>query len=108
MWKSLTPLLVACLLTLSSAALGHAESVAEKAPPTQSEAAKPETPPATQSVSLPATLPPDMFTGPVREAYQVATEMPEILNELNCHCGCKRSQGHASLLYCFTDDHAAG
>lgn len=102
------PLLAACLLTLSSAALGQAESVAEKAAPTQSEAAKPEIPPATQTASLPTTLPPDMFTGPAREAYQVATQIPEVLNELNCHCGCKQSQGHANLLHCFTDGHAAG
>lgn len=105
MWK---PLLAACLLTLSSAALGYAESVAEKTSLIQSEIATPETPPATQTAALPATLPPDMFTGPARQAYQVATEIPEILNELNCHCGCKQSQGHANLLHCFTDGHAAG
>ena len=100
MWK---PLIAACLFTLSSAALGHAESGGEKSPP-----AKPETRLATQTVALPATLPPHMFTGIARQAYQVATEIPEVLNELNCHCGCKRSQGHANLLYCFTDGHAAG
>ena len=105
MWK---PLIAACLFTLSSAGLGQAESVAAKASPMQSKAATTETQPATQTAVLPATLPPDMFTGPAREAYQVATEIPEVLNELNCHCGCKRSQGHANLLHCFTDGHAAG
>ena len=99
MWK---PLIAACLFTLSSAALGHARSGGEKSP------AKPETQLATQAVALPATLPPHMFTGTARQAYQVATEIPEVLNELNCHCGCKRSQGHANLLHCFTDGHAAG
>jgi hypothetical protein len=111
MWKPLSQPIVfiaACLFTLSSAALGHAESVVEKTPPPQSQVATPETPPATQTAALPATLSPDMFTGTAREAYQVATEIPEVLNELNCHCGCKRSQGHANLLHCFTDGHAAG
>lgn len=91
--------MLAGLLMLGTLALSRAELTPQHAPATPSE------PP---SASLPATLPPDMFTGTVRQAYQVAADMPEVLAELNCHCGCDRSQGHRNLLDCFSDTHAVG
>jgi hypothetical protein len=90
MWKQLIML---GLFTLSTAVLGWTESAPD---------------PAGQTAALPATLPPDMFSGQVRQAYQIATDMPEVLAELNCHCGCDKSQGHRHLLDCFSDDHAVG
>ena len=90
--------MMAGLLMLGTLALSQAESTPHRSPAT------PEPP----SASLPATLPPDMFTGTVRQAYQVAADMPGVLAELNCHCGCDRSQGHRNLLDCFSDTHAVG
>ena len=87
--------MMAGLLTLGTLALSQAESTPHRSP-------------ATPSAALPTTLPPDMFTGTVRQAYQVAADMPEVLAELNCHCGCDRSQGHRNLLDCFSDTHAVG
>ncbi len=51
---------------------------------------------------LVATLSPEMYTGKARAAYQVAKEIPEILVELPCFCGCVDSLGHRNNLYCFT------
>ena len=87
--------MMAGLLMLGTLALSQAESTPHRSP-------------ATPSASLPTTLPPDMFTGTVRQAYQVAADMPGVLAELNCHCGCDRSQGHRNLLDCFSDTHAVG
>lgn len=95
--------MTAGLLTLGTLALSQAESMPQHAPTAPSEP-----PSATRSAALPATLPPDMFTGTVRQAYQVAADMPGVLAELNCHCGCDRSQGHRNLLDCFSDTHAVG
>ncbi len=58
--------------------------------------------------SLPATLSSEFFTGEVKEGYQIAEAIPDILAELRCYCGCDRSIGHRNLLDCFVDDHAAG
>jgi hypothetical protein len=54
------------------------------------------------------TLPPSMFIGRAREAYQVAQDIPEVLQQVQCYCGCKQSAGHENNLYCFTDGHGAG
>ena len=59
------------------------------------------------SLKIP-TLPPEMFTGKAREAYQVAKEIPEVLSQVQCYCGCKESDGHQSNFFCFTDQHGAG
>jgi hypothetical protein len=58
--------------------------------------------------ALPTPLPADLFTGQTREAYKAAAEIPDILAGLHCYCGCDKSLGHRSLLYCFVDDHGAG
>jgi hypothetical protein len=54
-----------------------------------------------------ATLDPSRFTGRAREAYQAAKEIPEVLNQLPCYCGCMQNFGHKNNLYCFHDDHGA-
>lgn len=55
--------------------------------------------------TLPATLPPDIFTGNVRLAYQAAKEIPATLAQIPCYCHCDMSQGHKSLHSCFQDHH---
>lgn len=52
------------------------------------------------------TLDPKLFTGKVALAHQAAREIPDVLDELHCYCGCDRTAGHVSLLSCYTDRHA--
>ncbi len=56
---------------------------------------------------LPKTLDPNLFKGKAKEAYQVAREIPEILAQMPCFCGCE-TYGHENLLDCFVDNHGAG
>ncbi len=63
--------------------------------------------PAQTPVKYP-TLPPSNFTGRAREAYQAALDVPEVLKEVQCYCGCAASDGHKNNLYCFMDLHGAG
>ena len=45
--------------------------------------------------------------GKAAAAHRVAREIPDVLDQLYCYCGCDKHQGHKSLLSCFTDGHAA-
>jgi len=56
---------------------------------------------------LPKTLDPNLIKGEDREGYQIAKEIPEILAQLPCFCGCK-AVGHENLLDCFVDEHGVG
>ena len=56
---------------------------------------------------LPKTLDPNLIKGEDREGYQVAKEIPEILAQLPCFCGCE-AVGHENLLDCFVDEHGVG
>lgn len=51
------------------------------------------------------TQDPAKFSGTARLAYQAAKEIPEILNQLPCFCGCMQNFGHKNNLYCFRDNH---
>ncbi len=53
------------------------------------------------------TLDPALFTGPAREAYQLARKNPALFSQLHCYCGCDRTYGHKSLLDCYRDKHGA-
>ena len=53
------------------------------------------------------TLDPAGFTEEVAIAYQIARDIPDVLDQLHCHCNCHSAYGHASLLSCYTDGHAA-
>ena len=53
------------------------------------------------------TLDPAQFVGKAAAAHRVAREVPDLLDQLYCYCGCDKNQGHKSLLSCFTDGHAA-
>jgi hypothetical protein len=57
-----------------------------------------------------ATLNPDMFGDPrIKKAYQVAKEIPWVLDSIYCYCMCEESPAfkHKSLLSCYVDKHAA-
>ena len=54
-------------------------------------------------------LSPALFTDEkTRAAYQVAKDIPEVLEELPCFCGCMSSFGHKNNLFCFKDQHGSG
>jgi len=76
-------------------------------PPAPTPATQPS-PPAAAAAPLPTPLPAELFTGPARDAYRAAAEIPDVLAGLACYCGCAKSHGHRHLLDCFVDDHGAG
>lgn len=52
-------------------------------------------------------LDPSRFTRPeVQRTYQIATKIPEVLNQLYCWCGCENRGVHRSNLGCFEDEMA--
>ena len=53
------------------------------------------------------TLPPSLFSGKVREAYAIARDIPEVLDQLYCYCRCRENFGHKNLLSCYVDNHAS-
>jgi hypothetical protein len=57
------------------------------------------------------TLEPGLFRNPtIRKAYQVAKDIPWVLDSIYCFCFCEESPAfrHKSLLSCYVDGHAAG
>jgi hypothetical protein len=56
----------------------------------------------------PATLSPRLFRGKVAEAYRIAKDAPELVEQMACYCGCDRSDGHRNNLDCYVDRHAVG
>ena len=57
-----------------------------------------------------ATMSPSYFSrdARARAAYQVAKDIPEVLAELPCFCGCMSAYGHENNLFCFRDEHGSG
>jgi hypothetical protein len=53
------------------------------------------------------TLSPQLFTGKVRNAYEIARAIPEVLDRLYCYCRCRENFGHKNLLTCYVDTHAS-
>jgi hypothetical protein len=51
------------------------------------------------------TMDPAQFTGRARTAYEAAKEVPEVLAQLPCYCGCMSGFGHKNNLDCFHDTH---
>jgi hypothetical protein len=43
----------------------------------------------------------------VGEVYQMAAEIPGVMDGVYCYCECLTNFGHYSLLECFINDHAA-
>jgi hypothetical protein len=94
---------VCLLLVPGIASSGSAQQ--SQAPHTDSVPAHHETAP---TGPLPATLDPSLFTEPVAQnAYSIAARIKKVLYQQPCYCHCDRSQGHGSLLDCFTAKHAA-
>lgn len=58
---------------------------------------------------FPVTLSPSTYTNEtLQTAYSLAKEIPEVLVQLPCLCGCHaQAEDHGSLLDCYVDDHAA-
>ena len=87
---------------------------AERAAPSPAlQAAPGKVPPYHESAAaarpFPPLLPAAYFrtTPLVAKAYQLASEIPEVLAQEPCYCYCDR-YGHKSLLDCYASDHAAG
>ena len=54
-------------------------------------------------------LSPALFTdAKARAAYQTAKDIPEVLEQLPCFCGCMMNMGHKNNLFCFKDQHGSG
>ena len=51
------------------------------------------------------TLDPALFSGKTRVAYEAAREVPEVLAQLPCYCGCMSGFNHKNNLDCFHDEH---
>ena len=100
--------LIACLIATLSAcnrADNHAAQPISAAPKVRIPAHFTEAPPL---ASLGPTLSPGQFTGVVKQAYQVAKDIPQTLAQLPCFCDCDKSIGHKSLHSCYEDEHAVG
>lgn len=58
--------------------------------------------------ALPETLSPALFNDTLAQnAFTIAARIKKVLYQQPCYCHCDRSQGHTSLLDCFTGRHAA-
>lgn len=53
------------------------------------------------------TLAPEQFSGKVRSSYEIARQIPEVLDKLYCYCRCRENSGHLNLLSCYVDTHAS-
>jgi len=58
--------------------------------------------------TLPETMDPAQFENPVvKNAYALSAKVKKVLYQQPCYCHCDRSQGHNSLLDCFTSKHGS-
>jgi hypothetical protein len=68
-----------------------------------------ETEPSVQLSKSDGVLSPTLFDdAKTRAAYQVAKDIPEVLEQLPCFCGCMSHFGHKNNLFCFKDQHGSG
>lgn len=65
--------------------------------------------PARARVPRPNTLSPESFSSnsnpEIYNAYKAAKDVPEVLEQMPCYCGCFASSGHRNNLDCYTDNH---
>ncbi len=56
------------------------------------------------------TLSPPSFSDSfIAESYQIAKDIPHVMDSLECYCFCDRHPiNHKSLLSCYVETHAAG
>jgi hypothetical protein len=61
------------------------------------------------AANRPYTLSPAQFSHDpkAQAAYQVAKDIPEVLEQLPCFCGCMMNRGHKNNLFCFSDEHGS-
>lgn len=97
--KRLASLALALTLGFGPAVLAYAQSAKPAAPTCCMRSDGP-------SANRPV-LNPSQFTGPIRQAYQIAQDHPDLLIQLHCYCGCDKTSGHKSLLDCYRDLHGA-
>lgn len=104
-WMTAATLFAAALLvvlTPSGANSIAAPSAGQSGEPVP--AFHPQPPPGT----LPDTLDPERFENPVvKNTYALAAKVKKVLYQQPCYCHCDRSQGHGSLLDCFTSTHGS-
>lgn len=63
---------------------------------------------ATAAAKSAEVLSPTLFSDErTRAAYQVAKDIPEVLEQLPCFCGCMTNFGHKNNLFCFKDQHGS-
>jgi hypothetical protein len=62
-------------------------------------------PPGEFLVETRPVLSPAIFSGKANAAYQMAAEIPWIIDKQFCYCYCKKNFDHKTLLTCFTSDH---
>ena len=92
-------------------AAGVAESLLRRVPLAAAEAARrsvhPDPRPGITAANI---LPPaSLRTEKARKVYDLAREIPEILDGIHCYCECDGDpMNHRSLLSCFESDQAAG
>ncbi len=55
-------------------------------------------------------MPASFFTSNPRvlKTYQLARDVPAVLDGIYCYCHCKEELGHRSLISCFQSQHGAG
>ena len=54
------------------------------------------------------TMDPARFTdAKTKDSYAAAKEIPDVLKELPCFCGCMVAHGHKNNLFCFMDEHGS-
>src|SRR5262245_47554883 len=87
------------LLVLISAVIAFVLPRLWQSAPTRNDAAAPTllvAAPTTAHVrrETRATLDPARFVGKAALGYQVAREIPEVLDQVYCYCGCDGPQGH--------------
>jgi uncharacterized protein with PCYCGC motif len=108
--KTNTWLWIAALVVLTGAGWAMFRDTSQPAPVAETAQATPDEPIELLPVDSAAgpTLPPEMFLDPkAREAYQIAKDIPDVLRELPCFCGCMRTHGHKNNLFCFMDEHGS-
>lgn len=97
--------LAAGLVLLPQVAGSQSAANAKQEPAAESVPAYHNAPP---TGALPETLSPALFNDTLAQnAFTIAARIKKVLYQQPCYCHCDRSQGHTSLLDCFTGRHAA-
>lgn len=77
-------------------------------PPTKTTADKPDERSESEALAAQVYELPKDAIGHVKMSYMAAKQIPEILRQLFCYCGCDHMDEHTSLFDCYKDDHSVG